>query len=182
MINRITQLKKEEVPQGSLEMLGGIQQKFGRIPNVFKVMANSPAVLKSYLEYSGALQNASLDAKIAEKIAVMTAAQNGCEYCLSVHSFIQAQMGESEKEILNNRNKISVDTKTQAALEFAYSVLKNAGNVTDEELENIKAEGFSEAEVLEIVAAVVLNILTNSLNNLAKPVLDFPKLKEPLVK
>jgi uncharacterized peroxidase-related enzyme len=174
VINRIKLLEEKEVSDKSKRLLGNVKKAFGNIPNVFKMMANSSAVLDAYLKFSGALKSSKLDAKSAEQIAVFTANKNDCEYCLAVHSYILGEMGANNQELISTREGISSNPKNQALLTFVDSVLAKVGKVSDEDLNAIRAAGFCDEEILEIVANISLNIFTNSLNNLAEPKLDFP--------
>jgi len=178
MTNRIQLLNNEDASEKSQELLAQVQQKFGSIPNVFKMMANSPALLQSYLSFSGALAAGKLDPEISERIALLIAQDNECEYCLAAHSAIARKAGLSGSEILLARQGSSEDEKADAALVFAMAIADNGGRIEDEDLQNARQAGFSDEELLEIVAAVSLNTLTNTLNNLAQTELDFPKAPE----
>ncbi|MEV6899110.1 carboxymuconolactone decarboxylase family protein [Amycolatopsis sp. NPDC051372] len=70
------------------ELLAEVNKALGLVPNMTKVMANSPALLKAYLALSGAAAGGALNAGVRERPAIATAQLNGCEYCLSVHTFI----------------------------------------------------------------------------------------------
>ena len=178
MLNRIQLLNINEASEQSKELLSQVQQKFGSIPNVFKMMANSPAVLQSYLNFSDALAAGKLNHQIAERIALLIAQDNECEYCLSAHSAIARNAGLTGDEILNARQGSSSDEKADAALVFAMAIADNNGKVEDEDLQNARQAGFSDEELLEIVAAISLNTLTNTLNNFAQTEVDFPKVPE----
>lgn len=178
MENRIKLLNQSECSEESQQLLNQVQQKFGSIPNIFKMMAHSPAVLKSYLAFSSALSEGKLCAQIQERIALLIAQENDCEYCLAAHSTLGKNAGLSEEEIMHARQAKSEDSKALAALRFAKSVFLYSGEVEDSELEAVRQAGFSEEEILEIIAAVSLNVLTNSLNNVAETKLDFPRAKE----
>lgn len=173
-INRIKLIEENEASDKSKRLLENVKKAFGRVPNVFKMMANSPAVLDAYLKFSGALKSSKLSSNLAEQIAVFSANKNKCEYCEAVHSFILSDLGASNEEIKDIRNGVSSDAKTQAMLAFSNAVIEKIGKVSDDDLNKIRQAGFSDEEILEIVANVSLNILTNSLNNLAEPLLDFP--------
>ena len=175
-MTRINLLTQETAPDGSKEILNDFQQKMGKVINIFKVMANSPAVLKTYIGIDNALSEKTLDAKIAERIGLVVASVNGCEYCTAAHSYL-AKNVLSDEEISNAWNGKSNDEKAQAALDFAVAVMKNAGKVSDDELEKVKKAGFSDGEILEIVAVVTLNFFTNAINNVAQTTVDFPRVK-----
>ena len=178
-MDRIRLLKKDDASERAQELLEQVQQTFGKIPNIFKVMANSPAVLQSYLNFSGALSTGVLDVKIAERIALFISQQNDCEYCLSAHSMLAKNAGLSQEEILQARRGLSANQRAQSALFFAGSVYQNKGQVSVSDLASIREEGFSDEEVLEIIGHVNLTNLTNFINNVAQTTVDFPRA-EPL--
>jgi uncharacterized peroxidase-related enzyme len=161
------------------DLLSAVQAKLGLTPNMTRVMANSPAVLEGYLNLSGALGN-TLNAKLREQIALVIAEANGCEYCLSAHSAIGKMVGLNEGEIALSRNAESNDPRIISALRFARAVNNNRGKVTDLEVEAVRASGFSDAEIAEIIAHVALNVLTNFFNNATHPTVDFPVVKPGL--
>lgn len=175
-MTRLNLLTVETAPEGSKEILNGFQQKMGKVINIFKVMANAPVALKTYIGIDAALQDKVLNNAVAERIALALAAVNGCEYCAAAHSYL-AKGALSEEEIANARKGKSSDAKAQAAMDFAVDVLKTAGKVSDDELAKVKAAGFSEQEILEIIAVITLNFFTNMINNVAQTTVDFPKIK-----
>ena len=97
----------------------------GRVPNLMKAMANSPAVLEGYLGFSGALAHGTLDPKLRERIAIATAESNGCGYCLAAHSLLGKLAGLDEDERLANRRGHSHDARADAALKFARTLLES---------------------------------------------------------
>ena len=176
-MERIKLLTNEEAPEKSKEILDGITQSGARVINIFKAMANSSATLKTFFGIAKALEDKKLSSEIAERIAIQMAVTNGCEYCLAAHSYSGSKILAPE-EIINARTGKSSDSKVQAALNFSASVMKNAGRVSDEEFENVKNAGFSDAEILEIVTVVAQNFFTNAFNNVAHTKIDFPRPKD----
>lgn len=174
---RMDLLTLETAPEGSKGVLSDVTNKMGKIINIFKAMANSPATLKTYFAIDGALGQKTLDNAIAERIGLALATVNGCEYCTAAHSYLAKGL-LSDEEIANARKGKSTDAKAQAALDFAAAVMKMAGKVSDDELAKVRTAGFSDGEILEIVAVVTLNFFTNSINNVAQTTVDFPKIKE----
>ena len=85
------------------ELLTAVQKKLGLVPNMTRVMVNSPAVLEAYIGFSGALDGGSLNAKTRERIALGVAEANQCNYCLSAHTTIGSLVGLNEAEILDSR-------------------------------------------------------------------------------
>lgn len=173
-MERIKEVNPEEATGKSKELLAGVQKKLGMTPNMMRTMAQSPAVLEGYLNFSGALGGGSLPAQLREQIALVVSEANGCEYCLSAHSAIGRMVGLSEEEILDSRRGESSEGKSGVALRFARQLVTARGRVSDHELAQVRRAGFSEGEITELLANVALNLFTNYFNHLAETRIDFP--------
>ena len=158
------------------ELLDAVKGKLGIVPNMTRVMATSPAVLESYLGFSGALAHGLLDAKTREQLALLTAQQNQCNYCLSAHTAIGKMVGLREEQILASREGDGGSLRTTAALTFAKRVLDTKGQIGEADLAAVRDAGFSEGEIAEIIAHVALNVFTNYFNIAADVEIDFPKV------
>lgn len=163
-----------EAPEASRPLLEGVRRKIGMVPNLMRVFGSSPAALGGYLAFSGALAGDSLPAALRERLALAVGEANGCDYCVSAHAFLGGKAGIDAADIDRARDGHSADAKQDAALVFARAVLASAGRVDDAALAAVRAAGWSDAQVVEIVAHVALNVLTNSLNNVARTPVDFP--------
>lgn len=157
------------------ELLDAVQTKMGMVPNMTRAMANAPAVLDAYLGFSGALSKGTLPAKLREQIALAVSERNSCNYCLSAHSTIGKMVGLSQEQILDSRRGTAIDSKTDAALRFVGQLVDSQGRTSDEDVAALRSAGFDDASIAEIVAHVALNVFTNYFNNVAEPVIDFPK-------
>jgi len=168
----------DTAPAAAQPLLDGVKTKLGSVPNLFRLLAVSPAALEGYLGLSGALGKGSLDARTRERIALAVAEFNGCGYCTSAHAFIGKNMaGLSDAEIAANRNGSSTDDRAAAAVRFAVKVVETRGQVSDADVASIRLAGYSDAEVVEIVLHVALNTLTNYVNEVAETTIDFPAVK-----
>ena len=168
----------ETAPAASQSSLNAVKSKLGSVPNLFRLLALSPAALDGYLGLSGALGKGALDARTRERIALAVAEFNGCGYCTSAHTFIGKNMaGLSDAEIAANRNGSSTDERAAAAVRFAIKVVETRGQVSDADVAAIRDAGYSDAEVIEIVLHVALNTLTNYVNEVAETTIDFPAVK-----
>jgi AhpD family alkylhydroperoxidase len=88
-MSRIATIPSVDVaPAASQPLLEGVRKQLGSVPNLFRVVANSPAALEGYLGLNGALAKGRLDAKTRERIALAVAEINGCGYCLSAHTYL----------------------------------------------------------------------------------------------
>lgn len=165
----------ESAPAASRPLLEAAKKQLGSVPNLFRVVANSPAALEGYLGLNAALAKGTLDSKTRERIAVAVAEINGCGYCLSAHAFLGKNVAKlDDNEITANRSGSSNDPKAAAAVQFAVSVVHARGHVSDDDVAAVKAAGFDDGQVVEIVLHVALNTLTNYVNEVARTVIDFP--------
>ncbi len=165
-------------PVAAQPLLGSVKQQLGSVPNLFRIVGNSPAALEGYLGLSGSLGKGALDGKTRERIALAVAELNGCDYCLSAHSYLGAHVAKLDPTELNaNRDGTSADPKAAAAVRFATQLVRDRGHVSAAEVDAVKAAGYGDAEVVEIIAHVALNTLTNYINSALATDVDFPKVE-----
>lgn len=174
-MQRLNSVSPDSAQDRTKELLETVEQAFGTIPNTAKVMANSPAVLDSYLAFSTAMGGAKIGEKLHNQVKLSTSETNSCDYCTSILSAVAPVAGLSTDDILAGRTGNSDDRRIKAALAFANDVLESRGKVSDQQLASVRDAGFGDAEVVEIVASVVLGCFTNFLNNVADTELDIPK-------
>jgi uncharacterized peroxidase-related enzyme len=153
-----------------------IHAQLGMVPNFLKVFANSPAALNAYLGLHGIAGEGSLDPRTRERIALALAQQNSCEYCLSAHTAIGRKAGLDGAEIAANRAGTSRDEKAAVAVRFTRSLVAHMGEVTTEELMEMRNAGYSESDIVEVITHVGMNILTNLLGKAGRVDIDFPKV------
>lgn len=165
----------EAAPAASQPMLEAVRKQLGVVPNLFRLVATSPAALEGYLGLSAALGKGALPAPTRERIALAVAEINGCDYCLSAHTYLGKNLAKlDDGEIAANRSGASSDPKADAAVRFAAKVARERGHVGEEALRAVKLAGYSDAQVIEMVLHVALNIWTNYINEVAKTDIDFP--------
>lgn len=177
-MNRIAIPTETNTPAASLPLLDAVQKRLGTVPNMMKLLGNSPAALEGYLDLNNALGKGSINAKTGERIALAIAEINGCGYCLSAHTYLGKHVAKLEDaEIAANREGTSSDPKAAAAVHFATRVALQRGHISDTELLAVKNAGFSNAEIIEIILHVALNVLTNYVNEVAQTEIDFPRVQ-----
>lgn len=170
-----TALDSEQATGKAAELLAQVQAALGVTPNMTKVMANSPALLQSYLALSGAVAQGVLSAPVRERLAIATAQLNGCEYCLSAHTYVGATIAKVDGDELDRaRRGRSQDAHIEALLTLSNTIAANAGDVDESDLAAARVAGVTEEEIGEVVANLALNILTNYFNVLAKVNNDWP--------
>jgi uncharacterized peroxidase-related enzyme len=161
------------------DLLDGVQKAFGATPNLMRTMATAPAVLDAYLVFSGALRGGGLPPAVREAVALAVAGENGCGYCASAHTFLAGKAGVAKDELARNLAGASADPRTAAVLALARRIVATRGQVADADLAAARAAGLDDGAIVETVALVALNVLTNYLNNLAQTAIDFPMVTLP---
>jgi uncharacterized peroxidase-related enzyme len=159
------------------DLLDGVKKQLGVVPNLLRTLAQAPAALETYLAEAKALSGGALSARLREQIALAVAGRNACDYCASAHTFIGGQLGVEPQELGRNLDGASADPKTAAALVFARAVVDAHGHVADADFAAVRDAGWSDPEIVEIVAVVVHNIFTNYFNHIFATEIDFPVVR-----
>jgi uncharacterized peroxidase-related enzyme len=176
-MSRIAIPSREAAPEASKPLLDAVEKQLGVVPNLFRLVALSPAALLGFLGLNGALSK-TLDVRTRERIALAVAQINGCDYCLSAHSYLGLNLAKIDSaEIALNRRGASSDAKANVAVAFAAKVTQARGKVSDADLQAVKAAGYTDAQVVEIVALVAENVFTNFVNIVAQTDIDFPVVR-----
>ncbi len=176
-MQRLNSVNPETAEGKAKTLLDGVKAKMGMTPNIMKTMANSPAALDAYLNFSNSLRSGVLTAQNREQIAVNVGEFNQCGYCLAAHSTIGKSLGLSEEEIELNRSGTGSDENSQALMIFSRKVVEKRGFVSDQDIQEFRNAGYGDAEITEVVANVALNLFTNYFNHLAATEIDFPEVQ-----
>jgi uncharacterized peroxidase-related enzyme len=176
-MSRIQAIDPSQTSGKTAETLAAVQRMLGATPNLFRVAAQAPAVLEGLVALNVATAHGALKPAVREAIALTVAETNGCDYCLSAHSFLGARAGLSADDLTRARSAVSPDARTDAMLHFARTVVLERGHAGDAALATLRAAGVTDAEVLEIIANVALNVFTNYLNIVADTDIDFPVVR-----
>jgi len=173
-MQRIERINATRASQKTSELLEVVRKQLGGVPNILATMARSPAALNGYLGFASSLAGGRLSPTLREQIALAVAGANRCDYCASVHTAIGSKVGVPTEELERNLEGVSADPVAQGALQFARRVVGTRGRVTDNDLAAIRRAGYSDEEIVEIVALTALNIFTNYFNHVADTEIDFP--------
>ena len=156
--------------------LDAAKRKLGLLPNLFTTLANAPAAFAGYLQFNEALAGGRLSPKQRESIALAVAQENGCGYCLSAHTAIGKMVGLSDAELRDARRGSASDRTDGAIVAFAQRVARARGKVSATELDALRQIGIDDGLIIEVIAHVALNVLTNYVNNVAATEIDFPRV------
>lgn len=176
-MTRLTIPSLDDAPTGSKPVLDAVHKQLGVVPNLFRLIAKSPAAISAFAGLNGPLTKV-LDVKTRERIALAVAQVNGCDYCLSAHTYLGLNLAKiGPEEIALNRKGGSSDAAADAAVRFAAKVASTRGHVSDADIAAVGKAGYTEAQIVEIVALVAENTFTNYLNEVAKTDIDFPVVR-----
>jgi uncharacterized peroxidase-related enzyme len=148
------------------------------VSNFLKILAQSPAAALAYLRAEEALAEGRLSGRQREQIALAVAEINGSEYCLLAHAAAGSKAGLTGQEIESARRAAAEEAKADRMLRFTQSMVLQRGEISDEDLGALRKAGFSDGEIIEMVANIALNVFTNYLNMLSKTEADSPALAD----
>lgn len=174
-MQRIPAINQATAEGRARELLDRIQEKNGKVHNLFLTLAHSPAALETLMTMSATLDQGVLTRRQREQIAISVAQLNGCEYCLSAHMVLGKMATLSPEELEAARRGESADPRTAALLGLTRAIVEQRGQLTDEQLAQARQAGLSDAELTEVVAHVAHNIFTNYFNMIARTDLDWPR-------
>ena len=175
-MSRLKAISPESATGKARDLLEAVNAKLGMVPNMMRAMANAPAVLDGYLHLNGSLGRGTLSARTREQLALAVGQANQCDYCVAAHSAIGKAVGLTAEQVRDSRLGTAVDPRADALIRFARKLVEARGRVTDRDVEEVRAAGFDDGAIAEVVAQVALNIFTNYFNNVAGTDLDFPKV------
>lgn len=177
MTARVPLVSSNDTPAASRALLDAVHGAFGATPNMFRAVANSPVALQAMWGFFGALGGGSLPAKLGEQIAVAVADRNACDYCLAAHTALGRKAGATPAEMAAAQVGESADPATAAALRFALKLVEQRGQVGEADVQALRAVGFGDGQIVEILAHVALNLFTNYVNVAFAVPVDFPGVK-----
>jgi uncharacterized peroxidase-related enzyme len=173
---RITVVDPVTATGEAKRLLDAVQAGLGVTPNFVRALAHAPAALEGFLGLYTIAGKGVLDHRTRERIALAVAEQNGCQYCVSAHTAIGRKAGLDNAEIHAARRGTSAEPKAAAAVAFAKALAASAGEVTAAEF-NAARQALSEAEIMEVIAHVALNVFTNLIGKSTQIPIDFPEVK-----
>ncbi|MBC3210166.1 carboxymuconolactone decarboxylase family protein [Pseudomonas sp. SWRI111] len=170
-MSRITAINLETATDATRPVLEGVKRKIGFLPNLFATLANAPVALDTYVQASALLGKSSLSAQEKEAVYLATSQVNGCYYCLAAHTLFAGKAGLSAQDIAAARQG---ELNAYAAL--AQQLTHSRGHLSDGQIAAARAAGIDDRKIIEVIALVAVQTLTNYLNNTALTDIDFPPI------
>ena len=171
-ISRFPVAELETIPEDIKEKILAVQEKAGFVPNVFLAMAHRPDECRAFFHYHDALmeKESGLTKGEREMIVVTTSGLNQCLYCVIAHGAILRIREKSPliaDQLATNYRKADISSRQKAMLDFAVKVSQNSHEITDDDLERMKTQGFTEEDIWDIGSIAAFFAMSNRLANLA---------------
>lgn len=165
---------RSNAPEDSKPLLTEGSKKFGFVPKMWGVMAESPALLKTYIEgYDNFISDSDFTAAEQQLIALTISSFNECNYCKATHTSMAKINGLSLKEInaIKNGKELS-DSKLNALKNITIEILKSRGFVNEQQTMTFLSFGYTKKHLLEIILAIGIKTMANYVNHLADTPID----------
>ncbi len=157
------------------ELYDGLGKTIGAVPNIYRGVANSPAALDVLLGMGAKLREGGLSGAETEAIKLVVAQAYGCNYCLAAHTFVGRKAGLSEEDTLAIRRGTIGVPRLAALTRFVSKAIQPAGQISDEDLAAIRAAGFNDGQITEVLMVLAQTVFTTLFNRVNRTEIDFPQ-------
>ena len=166
-------LDEESAPVAAKEGLAATRKNFGMIPNLERVMASAPPLLKGYAALWDLFDETTLS-PIERQVVYLTANfENECDYCVPWHSLLADRAGMELGDLEALRNGGDLPTKKLNALSsFARGLIANRGKVSEAQLQAFFDAGYTDQQALEVILGLAVKTMSNFTNSIAGTPLD----------
>ncbi|MFC7591496.1 carboxymuconolactone decarboxylase family protein [Nonomuraea antimicrobica] len=113
------------------------------------------------------MNRVKLPRALSEKVSLAVQERIGCGTCLQAHTEAARAAGLSDTDIALARQGTSTDAREAALVAVAVRVLAQPSSITDEDVAELRAHGWSDRIIAELPGLVALNLLTGAFNLLA---------------
>jgi len=163
----------EEAPSQAKPFMEEAQKQMGMVPNLYKVMAESPNVLKAYKQLTENFTQGSLNADEITVVWQTVNVENRCNYCVPAHTAIASQMGVSDEITQALRDETPLpDNKLEALRRFTLAMVREHGNPGQAEMKAFFDAGYGPKQALDVVLGISMKTLSNYTNHIAETPLD----------
>jgi len=151
-------------PEGSVAVLRGALASGGQLPNFLGVLAGSPAALRAYARFRSELRHGKLKLATLERIALAVAEHYHSQPGIAMHSRTARTAGLQLDEVAAARQFTSKDPREAALLNYLKALLEEGGRPPMHLHEEAREAGWDDEQILEAIAAVVLEVFTAMVN------------------
>ncbi len=158
----------ETAPEGSKEILEGALKQNGFIPNLYKIMAESPEVLKAYTQMHQLFTETSLSPVEKNIVWLTVSYNNSCHYCMAIHSMVAKmfKLPDDMIEALRTGQPLN-DSKLESLRKFTGLLVEKRGWASDGEIQKFLDAGYTQKNVLELIVGIGQKIISNYVNHIS---------------
>lgn len=162
----------DSAPEGSRETLAAVKKSYGFVPNLLGGLAQSPAALHAYLALAEQFGKSGLSAGEQQVVSLTVSRENECGYCMAAHSVLAGKALPAEVIAALRAGQSTGDARLDAVATLARKVVDNRGWLTEGDIADFLAAGFSRANVLDLLVGVSQKTLSNYANHVMGTPLD----------
>ncbi|MGO4911927.1 carboxymuconolactone decarboxylase family protein [Leeuwenhoekiella sp. W20_SRS_FM14] len=165
----------ETAPEASKPFLEQSQKTNGMIPGLHGVLAGAPGLLEGYQNLHKLFMDSSFDKDELTVVWQTINVEHECHYCVPAHTAIANMMkvDNSITESLRNETPLE-NSKLEALRTFTLSMVRNRGNVSQQDLQAFYDAGYGERQVLEVILGLSQKVISNYTNHIANTPIDAP--------
>jgi AhpD family alkylhydroperoxidase len=163
----------ETAPPSSQRLLRGLRASLGEVPNLAASMAESPELLEGFLQIRKILYAGTFSPAEVQVLALTNAFENGCEYCMALHTAFALREGVSAPSVEALRRGLApLEPKLRELSDLSRQLVQQRGRVGGDTLAAFLAAGYTRGQALEVVLGVAVSILPNFAHHLTACPLD----------
>jgi uncharacterized peroxidase-related enzyme len=140
------------------EIYEGDHKSLGYVPNHAKVFSLRPDVLETWRAFQGSIRK-NLRLRHYELVTLAAAQALNCRYCLLAHGAILNKNGVSVDQlraILTDFRDAGLEPAEVAVMEFAQKIARSANEITQADVDALRALGLEDAEILDITLTATM--------------------------
>ncbi|BAU49379.1 carboxymuconolactone decarboxylase [Sulfurifustis variabilis] len=168
-MNRFTVHSLETAPAGSRPLLEGLHKAFGFVPNLYAVLAESPAALKGALAIGEAFSRSTLSPAEQQLVALAVSEANDCRFCVAAHSTLAKHAAKADPAAVAaaRAREPLADPKLDALVIFTRKVVEQRGWVAEGDVATFLEAGYTRAQVIEVLLGVGMKTFNNYVDHIA---------------
>ncbi|MCM4155728.1 carboxymuconolactone decarboxylase family protein [Gramella sp. AN32] len=163
----------ETAPEDSKALLENSQKAYGMIPGLHGVLAGTPKILEAYQTLHELFVDSSFNNEELTVVWQTINVEHACHYCVPAHTGIAKMMkvDDAITEALRNETPLE-NAKLEALRAMTLTIVRNRGNVTQDDLDTFYTAGYGEQQVLEIILGLSQKVISNYTNHIANTPVD----------
>ncbi len=149
------------------ESLDLLAKRFGRLPNIFGMMAHRPAVLKHFLPlYAAIMDEGTITPRHRELAYLKASIINGCTYCTQAHQPLlkRANLTEDHLAALPGYDRSPLFDETDKAVIRYAELVTRAAAIREPELQALSTF-LSPEQIVELTLVICTANFTSRFTN-----------------